>query len=59
MKAKRKHVLFSNAMALKVKYPMITPRRLIDVLSIPKTRVIDVSKDTVMIVSQEPTNSSC
>jgi hypothetical protein len=40
------------AIARRVKYPMKTPMRLITVLRIPKARVIDVSTDTLVIVSE-------
>ena len=50
--ADKECILFSKAIALRVKYPMKTPMRLITVLRIPKARVIDVSTDTLIIVSE-------
>jgi hypothetical protein len=44
-------ILFSKAIALRVKYPMKTPRRLIIVLRTPKTRVMIVSEEAIIIVS--------
>jgi hypothetical protein len=50
-------ILFSKAMALRVKYPMKIPRRLIIVLRTPKTRVIIVSEEAIIIVTNESTSS--
>jgi hypothetical protein len=49
--ADKECILFSKAIALRVKYPMKTPRRLIIVLRTPKTRVMIVSEEAVIIVS--------
>jgi hypothetical protein len=40
----KEYLLFSTAMALRVRYPMKTPRT-------PNTRAINVSEDTIKIVS--------
>jgi hypothetical protein len=45
----KEYLLFSTAMALRVRYPM--NRRLITVQRTPNTRAINVSEDTIKIVS--------
>jgi hypothetical protein len=51
MRIRNACILFSKAIALRVKYPMKIPRRLIIVLRTPKTRVMIVSEEAMIIVS--------
>jgi len=49
--ADKECILFSKAIARRVKYPIKIPRRLIIVLRTPKTRVMIVSEDAMIVVS--------
>jgi hypothetical protein len=48
----QENVRFAMAFARRVKYPMKTPMTPITVPRTPKARVIDVSTDTLIIVSE-------